>query len=141
MRGGEGKTSAKCWFLLTIVLQCLVCSLVMEGSLGSYVTANTGLFFFLLIGTLFRAASLGILFALLGMMTKTVTKKTITERTKKKLCWCYYLHAIGHCDEEIFLKIKQGCIVVTTYITIAFELIMNLKNLLDVGCSIYAVIT
>ena len=42
---GEGKTSAKYWFLVTIVLQCLACSLVMEGSLGSYVTANTGLFF------------------------------------------------------------------------------------------------
>ena len=63
MRGGEGKTSAKCWFLLTIVLQCLACILVMEGSLGSYVTANTGLLFFLLIGTFFRAASLGTLFA------------------------------------------------------------------------------
>ena len=60
---GEGKTSAKYWFLFTIVLQCLACKLVMEGNLDLYVTANTGLLFLLLAGTFLRAASLGTFFA------------------------------------------------------------------------------
>ena len=58
--GGSGKHSARCWSC-TIDRQCLACILAMDGSLGSYLVAKTGLF-----DALFLCATfLGIFFALL----------------------------------------------------------------------------
>ena len=57
--GGLGKTSLRYFSLPTIDLQCLACRLEMEGSRGSYVIANTGLFVFFSMFLFFRAACLG----------------------------------------------------------------------------------
>ena len=61
-RGGAGKTSWSFGSLETIDLQCLLAMEVMEGSLGSYWTTNTGLACFSF-STFFRASCLGIVLA------------------------------------------------------------------------------
>ena len=58
--GGSGNTSLRWGSLLTMVLQCFLIILGMEGSLGSYVTTNTGRLVSLLFSTLFNAICLGV---------------------------------------------------------------------------------
>ena len=59
-RGGFLKTCLRCWSLEIIVRQCLLIELEIEGSLGSYFSANTGLFVFSSLLTFFNAWDLGI---------------------------------------------------------------------------------
>ena len=62
--GGLGNTSFRCWFWPSIDRQCLACTLKIEGSLGSYVTAKTGLLVCFCLFVSLRAANLGIFLTL-----------------------------------------------------------------------------
>ena len=62
--GGLGNTSFRCWFWPTIDRQCLACRLEIEGSLGLYFNANTGLLVCFCLFFCLRAANLGIFLTL-----------------------------------------------------------------------------
>ena len=63
-RGGLGKTFAKWQSFATIDRQCLAIRFGMEGSLGSYAEAKTGLLFSFFLATFLRSFSLGTFLAL-----------------------------------------------------------------------------
>ena len=64
VRGGLGKTSAKWQSFATIDRQCLAIRFGIEGSLGSYAEAKTGLLFSFFLATFLRSVSLGTFLAL-----------------------------------------------------------------------------
>ena len=75
VNGGLWNTSARYLFLFVIERQCFICRLGIDGNLGSYGVANTGLLFSFFCDTFLSNFSLGILLALLRLVFANTSLK------------------------------------------------------------------